>query len=105
MVSSIAHEIRNPLGSIKGAVQYLQSKQGKNEFLEIILNETNRLNRLVTEFLDFARPMKLKTEFYNVEKLIDKSIELVKKEGITIKKRYNSHSPLLPLDPDLMKQV
>jgi signal transduction histidine kinase len=58
--SGAAHEIRNPLASIGGAAAILRKNSGleerRQEFLEIIEKECLRLNRLVTNFLDFARP-------------------------------------------------
>jgi len=63
MAAGLAHEIRNPLGAIKGAAQLLVDADGKpvpvqdgTEFLAIIVEEVNRLNRVVTQFLDYARP-------------------------------------------------
>ena len=69
MAAGLAHEIRNPLGSIKGAAQLLQPAQdgkprpaiatrgrGPREFLDIIVEEVNRLNKIVSQFLDYARP-------------------------------------------------
>ena len=63
MAAGLAHEIRNPLGSIKGAAQYLQpghtataTREGTREFLDIIIEEVNRLNKIVSQFLDYARP-------------------------------------------------
>jgi two-component system, NtrC family, sensor histidine kinase HydH len=57
----LAHELRNPLSSIKGAAQILQHEWGgeqpQGEFLAIILDEVDALTALTTEFLDFARPM------------------------------------------------
>jgi signal transduction histidine kinase len=61
--AGLAHEIRNPLGAIKGAVEILQddypSGHPKAEFYSIILKEVERLNDVVTNFLSFARPVKL----------------------------------------------
>ena len=63
MAAGLAHEIRNPLGSIKGAAQFLQpgqtaatTREGTREFLDIIVEEVNRLNKIVSQFLDYARP-------------------------------------------------
>ena len=58
--AGMAHEIRNPLGSIRGAVEILKDdyspEEAKYEFIQILLKETDRLNRIVQEFLGFARP-------------------------------------------------
>jgi len=60
LAAGIAHEIRNPLGSISGSIQVLQSEldlQGDNKHLmDIVLRETDRLNTIITEFLEYARP-------------------------------------------------
>ncbi len=58
MAAGLAHEIRNPLGAIKGAAQYLesQSKDSPSPFLQVIVEEVNRLNKVVTQFLDYSRP-------------------------------------------------
>ncbi len=61
MSAGLAHEIRNPLAAIKGAAQELDPRQFKGddkELLEIIIDEVNRLNGVVTEFLDYARPFR-----------------------------------------------
>ena len=61
MSAGLAHEIRNPLGAIKGAAQCLDPKRlpgEEGEFLEVIVEEVNRLNGVVTAFLDYARPLK-----------------------------------------------
>jgi two-component system, NtrC family, sensor histidine kinase HydH len=60
MAAGLAHEIRNPLGAIKGAAQYLESNNFKSgpesRFLEIIVEETDRLNRVVSQFLEYSKP-------------------------------------------------
>lgn len=62
MAAGLAHEIRNPLGAIKGAAQYLGGmtlEPDAREFLDIIVAESNRLNDVVSEFLDYARPLRI----------------------------------------------
>jgi two-component system sensor histidine kinase HydH len=58
MAAGLAHEIRNPLGAIKGAAQFLDPTANKPEskFLQIIIEEVDRLNRVVTQFLDYSKP-------------------------------------------------
>ena len=62
--AGLAHEIRNPLGAIKGAVEILQEDfppgHSKTEFFGIVLKEVDRLNEVVTNFLSFARPVTLR---------------------------------------------
>ncbi len=61
MAAGLAHEIRNPLGAIKASAQYLSESpsdaaEGGREFLDIIVEEADRLNRVVSSFLDYANP-------------------------------------------------
>ena len=59
MAPVLAHEIRNPLGSIKGAAQYLRSEATRDEdqrLLDVIIEEVNRLNSVVAQFLNYAKP-------------------------------------------------
>ncbi len=58
MAAGLAHEIRNPLGAIKGAAQVLEPKAGdpSEPFLKIIVEEVDRLNEVVTQFLNYAKP-------------------------------------------------
>jgi two-component system sensor histidine kinase HydH len=64
MAAGLAHEIRNPLGAIKASAQFLHDSDAErdarslDEFLGIIVDEVDRLNRVVSSFLDFARPSK-----------------------------------------------
>lgn len=65
MAAQLAHEIKNPLGGIYGAVQLLKDEDPENPFIEIISKDSLRLNDIVQRFLDFAKPQKLNQErFY-----------------------------------------
>jgi len=61
LAAKIAHEVRNPLSSIKGAAQLMRSEYDDiaplREFLDIIVEEVNGLSRITTELLEFARPI------------------------------------------------
>jgi len=75
MAASIAHEIKNPLGSIKGAVQILKdgetSEKDKAEFASIIEKEVNRLDAVVRDYLSFAKPPQTIMTQANVGEIID----------------------------------
>jgi signal transduction histidine kinase len=88
MAAGLAHEIRNPLGAIKGAAQLLQPpvREGETtaavpeesrEFLSIIVEEANRLNRVVSQFLDYARPYRGELEPLDVNEVVRKTAQLV----------------------------
>jgi two-component system sensor histidine kinase PilS (NtrC family) len=80
LAAGIAHEIRNPLASISGAIQLLNDEQGKGEssqrLMEIILAESGRLNRLITDFLLYAQPPKLNKKKVNIGALVDSTLEV-----------------------------
>jgi len=62
MAAGLAHEIRNPLGSVKGAAQYLRDEdlpESSREFVNIIVDEVNRLDAVLSRFLDLARPFEV----------------------------------------------
>lgn len=91
MAAGLAHEIRNPLGSIKGAAQLLEEERGVSdheppeldrdpasttlEFLDVIIEETNRLNRVVSTFLDYARPFVGDLEPLQINDLIRRTVQ------------------------------
>lgn len=78
LAAGLAHEIRNPLGSIKGAIQYLDPQPGKPEsrFLNVILEEVERLNRVVTQFLDYSKPEVLETQKVDLVALSQKTVTM-----------------------------
>ncbi len=86
MAAGLAHEIRNPLGSIKGAAQYLRPVEGQKaetgtrEFLDIIVEEVDRLNKIVSQFLDYARPYRGDQNPLDVNDVVRKTITLFEKE-------------------------
>ena len=80
LAAGLAHELRNPLGSVAGAAGILQRNANlepkHQECLEIINKESQRLNRLLTEFLDFARPRPPKYQSVDVDSLLSSVIQL-----------------------------
>lgn len=80
MSAGLAHEIRNPLTAIKGAAQTLDPKSfdGEDrELLQIIVDEVNRLNKVVTEFLDYSRPYRGTFSPLNLNDLVHKTVRLL----------------------------
>ncbi|MCX7914322.1 MAG: ATP-binding protein [Thermodesulfovibrionales bacterium] len=83
MAMTVAHEIKNPLNSIKASTSYLKANfQGEvlREFLTIIDKETERLNELITSFLSYARPVPLKYERGNINNTLRDVLKLVETE-------------------------
>lgn len=111
MVAALAHEIKNPLNSMKGASQYLHDKySGKNEISEftgIIIDEINRLERYLNEFLSFSQGMSLKLGQVNLKNFITAIVMIVKHSfpadiKVTIKK---DPMPEVFMDQEQMRQV
>ncbi len=75
MAAGLAHEIKNPMGSVKGAADIIEPEipadHPKREFVEIMREELDRLNRVIENFLNLARPMELKLEKVSLKKLLD----------------------------------
>jgi signal transduction histidine kinase len=125
MAAGLAHEIRNPLGAIKGAAQLLVGPDGKpiagvasgaagsgeiGEFLGIIVEEVNRLNRVVSQFLDYARPYKVtETAEVDLNEVVQKTVTLLQaQEGADHTKLELSLDPDLPVvrgDAEQLRQV
>lgn len=111
--ASLAHEIRNPLGGIEGAANILEQPQTSDElrpeFLGIIKKECRRLNRLLTNLLDFARPRPPEFQAGDPRPLVDSVIDLVshsaEQSGITIRKTVPASLPVIEFDPEQIKQV
>lgn len=80
LAAGIAHEIRNPLASISGSVQMLSVQAGTEEdkkLFNIVIRETDRLNLLITEFLDYAKPLPPPTDVVKVKALLVEVMELL----------------------------
>jgi signal transduction histidine kinase len=112
MVPVVAHEIRNPLGSIKGAAQYLKSEvstEEQRELLNVIVEGTDRLNSVVSKFIDYARPYQLDLKLQNVNVIIQKAISIIAAnrlvEEITIMQELDDKLPEAEVDEQQFMQV
>jgi len=115
--AGLAHEIRNPLGVIKGSAEMLTQKlQASDELARelagYISTEVNRLSALVTEFLDFARPLHAQPQPADLTALLDRVLQIVAgrfagKPGpaVRVETHYASGLPLVPLDESLCEQA
>ena len=94
--SGVAHEIRNPLSSIKGFAQYFRDKFEKDSqdksYAEIVMKEVERLDRVITQLLDFARPKELHLQSYPLSQVIEHPLKLIQgdfdKKGISLKTSF-----------------
>jgi two-component system, NtrC family, nitrogen regulation sensor histidine kinase GlnL len=112
IASGLAHEIKNPLGGIKGAAQMLtRSVKGaeRKEYLEIIVKEADRVSRLLTELLGFSKPQPIRFSGINLNKLLDELIQLEQQAAADSRIRFVRHfDPSLPKvrgDENQLKQA
>lgn len=113
LIASLAHEIRNPLVSIKTFTQLLPERMEDEEFrsyfLKIASGEIDRLTSLINELLGFARPSEPNLQGENVNELIDKMGFLIateaRKKNIAVRKELASDLPLIMVDAEQIKQV
>ena len=87
MAAGLAHEIRNPLGAIKGAVQVVEPGLGSadpltREFLGVIVEEVDRLNRVVTQFLSYSRPYSGEMQRIDLAAIVRATLRLLPKERV-----------------------
>jgi two-component system, NtrC family, sensor histidine kinase HydH len=112
--AGLAHEIRNPLGVIKGSAEMLSRKVAESEPLiaelaGYISSEVNRLNALVVRFLDFARPSKLELRPESVTEIVDQALESASASfpntNVKIERQYAAGLPVIQADRQLCEQV
>jgi two-component system sensor histidine kinase HydH len=111
--AGLAHEIRNPLASISGAAAILARSQDLDQknakCLEIITSECERLNGLLTNFLNFARPRPPRLQTIQLEPVLDNVLELashgVRGKAVRFEKQVTSGLPPVECDPEQVEQV
>jgi two-component system sensor histidine kinase HydH len=113
LAAGVAHEIRNPLSSIKGFATYFKERYPDNaqdqQTATIMIQEVDRLNRAVSQLLEFARPVNIKAQPTDLNALIADSIKLIENQagakGIAVKTRNSIQVPEIMVDPDRLNQV
>ena len=112
--AGLAHEIRNPLGVIKGSAEMLSRKVADSdplvaELAGYISSEVNRLNALVVRFLDFARPSKLELRPERISEIVDRALDAATASfpnaKIKIERYYAPDLPEIQADRQLCEQV
>ena len=110
---SIAHEIRNPLAGISATAQVLASKldedDRKRRFVTVILDEIDRINRIIKELLNFATPSQTSFLKSNINKILESALDLlhkkIQKQNIEIVREYDRDLPDIYCDEGQIKQA
>jgi two-component system sensor histidine kinase HydH len=112
LTAGLAHELRNPLGTIKASAEMLNlqlsaENEVAREVAGFISTEVDRTNSLVTRFLQFARPLKLRLETADLAHLLDRAIAEAEREapGVAVYRNYAPEIPPFPFDAELMERV
>jgi two-component system sensor histidine kinase PilS (NtrC family) len=114
MSAGMAHEIRNPLGALAGAMQMLRQDVGADEtsrrLMDIAIREARRLDNIITEFLQYARPPALNLSEHDLNKVLADTLDLIHHEArsrkdITISPRVALGTLTAQIDHDQLKQV
>ncbi len=112
LAAGLAHEIKNPLASIKTFTEYLRTKHAdpefRDKFQKIVGSEVERINLIVQQLLEFAKPVPPKLTPLVLPPLLDETLELLNNEclqrHVEVSRRYEAQSTILG-DPQQLKQV
>jgi signal transduction histidine kinase len=112
LTAGLAHELRNPLGTIRASSEMLEKSVAADndvarELAGFILSEVDRTNSLITRFLDFARPLSLRLATANLNEVVDQAVSELARHpnGVSVHKNYSPDIPPFPLDRELMERV
>ena len=112
VAAGIAHEVRNPLGTLRGFAQFFGSENGASaackKYAGFMISEVDRLNNLVSELLQFGSPRELNFNRINIDGLRDKIVTLLEKEFLKKGLSFSFHKEegtVLHGDSDLLLQV
>ena len=113
MVAGVSHEIRNPLGIIRSSAELLKKKVNKldpsNTIPDVIIEEGARLNNIITDFLNFAKPRQPSLTECRIEEIIQKNIDYLSsdaaKKGYILDHHHNGDIPAMMADGDMLYQA
>ncbi|MBW2147730.1 MAG: PAS domain-containing protein [Deltaproteobacteria bacterium] len=113
LAAGVAHEIRNPLTALRGLSHYFQKdkKPGSldRKYSEVMISEVDRLNRVVSGLLDYARPRDLVISKTDLVVLIDHVLDLIRDDvtakGVELEFLHDDDIPIMHLDPDQISQA
>ncbi len=113
LAAGVAHEIRNPLSSIKGFATYFRERYKAHpedqKSAEIMIQEVDRLNRVITQLLDFARPLSIEKKRTSLHNLINHTLKMIERQAreknIGLEKVIPADIGEVKVDPDRISQV
>ena len=112
LAMGLAHEIRNPLGGIRGSAQLLRhdiKKKSHREYLDVVISEVDRIDQLVKRMMGLARPADIKLKETNIHKVLEEILILEKEsfrlKNIQFQQAYDPSLPHIEADEDQLKQV
>ncbi len=113
LAAVVAHEIRNPLSSLKGFATYFRQRYeavpDDVKVADIMIQEVERLNRVITELLEYSRPLSLDRRETNLAELVRNTLATIERQaqdkGITLRADLSARIPGTAIDPDRMTRV
>ncbi|QLR44002.1 two-component system sensor histidine kinase AtoS [Enterobacter sp. RHBSTW-00994] len=112
LMAGVAHEVRNPLTAIRGYVQIIRQQTTRTEhqeYLSVVLNEIDSINKVIQQLLDFSRPRQSQWQRVQLDTLIKETLILVQTAGIQARIAFSVESkctlPEIVADRELLKQV
>jgi signal transduction histidine kinase len=109
MIAGVSHEIRNPLGIIRSTAELLHGRmenERQKKFSSIIVEESTRLNDILTEFLDFARPKDLRVSQCRIEDVLERNLKVIEPQcqmlAVSVEREYHTGSYKMEADGDLL---
>jgi two-component system sensor histidine kinase HydH len=113
LAAGVAHEIRNPLSSIKGFATYFRERYRAHpedrKTADVMIQEVDRLNRVITQLLDFARPLSVEKKRTSIQNLIHHTLKMIERQAreknIRLEKVIPQDIGEVEIDPDRISQI
>ena len=111
MVATVSHEIKSPLGIVRSTAEILKKRivkvaPGNENLAQIIIDETSRLNTIVTEFLDFARPQQPRLKEIDIHVILDRVVRFIRpmaeQQQISIHPNFKCETLVKQVDEDML---
>ncbi|MFW8411900.1 ATP-binding protein, partial [Klebsiella pneumoniae] len=110
--AGVAHEVRNPLTAIRGYLQIIRQQTTlpvHQEYLSVVLNEIDSINKVIQQLLDFSRPRQSQWQQVQLKALIEEALILVQTSGVQARidfsTQFDAELPAIVADRELLKQV